>query len=49
VISERYCVLLSDEMKPANRKKRRGRVSPSAILQHNNDRPHATNKTLETI
>ena len=49
VISERYCALLSEEMKPANCTNRRGRVSPSAILQHNNDRPHATNKTLETI
>jgi hypothetical protein len=24
-------------------------VSPTAILQHNNARPHAANKTLETI
>jgi hypothetical protein len=49
VISESYCVLLSDKMKPANRTKLRGLVSPIAILQHNNVRPHATNKTFESI
>jgi hypothetical protein len=49
VISESYCVLLSDEMKPGNRTKQRGRVSVTAILQHNNIRLQAANKTLETI
>jgi hypothetical protein len=49
VISESYCVLLSDEMKPANCTKRRGRVSPTAVLQHKNVRPRAAKKTLETI
>jgi len=46
VISERYCALLSEEMKPANCTKRRGRVSPTAVLQHNNVRPRAAKKTL---
>ena len=49
VISARYRVLLSDEMKLVNRTKRRGRVSPTAILQHNNVRPQAANRTPETI
>jgi hypothetical protein len=49
VISEGYCVLLSDEMKSAQLTKRIGRVSANAVLQHNNVRPHAANKTVETI
>jgi len=49
VISECYCVLLCDEMKPANRTKRRGRVSPTATAQHKNVRLRAADKTLETI
>jgi len=49
VISESYCVLLSDQMKPANCTNRRGRVSPTAVLQHNNVRPLAANKTVKNI
>jgi hypothetical protein len=49
VISERYCVLLYDEMKSAQLTKRIGRVSATAILQHKNVRPLVANKTLETI
>jgi transposase len=48
VNSKRHCVLLTDELKPAIRMRRRGRLSQTAILQHN-ARPHTANKRHETI
>jgi hypothetical protein len=46
--SERYCALLTDELKPVTRMKQRGRVSKTVLLQHDNARPQLANKTFET-
>jgi hypothetical protein len=49
--SEQWRLLCSfnRRSKPVIRTKRRGQLSQNLILQHENVRPHAANKTLETI
>jgi histone-lysine N-methyltransferase SETMAR len=49
VNSERYSAMLKDKLKPAIRSKRRGLVSKTLLLHHDNARTHAAAATIETI
>jgi Transposase. len=49
VNSERHCALLTDGLKSAIGTKRRGRLSQTVILQHENTRSQTDNKKIETI
>jgi len=47
--SERYCQMLTNKLKPAIRTKRRGLLSKTVVLLHDNARPHTAAVTVQTI
>jgi hypothetical protein len=47
VNTERYSAMLKDKLKPAIRGKRKGLLSKTVLLHHDNARPHATAATIE--
>ena len=47
--SAQYSEKLTDRLKPANRSKRRGLLSKSFVLLHDNARPHTAAHTVETL
>jgi len=49
VNSVRYSEMLSTELKPAIRTKRRGLLSSGVLLLHDNARPHTAIHTLQTL
>ena len=49
VNSVRYNEMLSTELRPAIRTKRRGLLSPDVLLLHDNARPHTAIHTLQTL
>jgi histone-lysine N-methyltransferase SETMAR len=48
VNSERYSAMLKEKLKLAIHSKRRGLLSKTMLLHHNNARPHAATTTIET-
>jgi hypothetical protein len=49
VTSATYADLLKNHLCPAIKSKRRGRLSTSVLLQHDNARPHTARSTVATI
>ena len=49
VTSATYADLLKNHLCPANKSKRRGRLSTGVLLQHGNPRPHTAHSTVATI
>ena len=49
VISASYWDLLKNQLKPAVRSQRRGRLTTSVLLQHDDARPHTTHATAATM
>ena len=49
VTSVNYCNMLRNELRPAIRSKRRGRLTKGVLLLHNNARPHMAHLTINTI
>jgi histone-lysine N-methyltransferase SETMAR len=49
VNSERYSAMLKDKLKPAIHSKRRGLLSKTVLLHHDNARPHVSAATFEII
>jgi len=49
VTSATYAYLLKNHLRPAVKSKRRGRLSTSVLLQHDNARPHTAHSTVATI
>jgi histone-lysine N-methyltransferase SETMAR len=49
VNSDKYSAMLEDKLKPAICSKRRGLLSKTVLLSHDNARPHAAAATIETI
>jgi hypothetical protein len=49
VTSVNYCDMLRNEMRPAIRTKRRGRLSQGRVLLHGNARRHKTHLTINTF
>ena len=47
--SATYADLLKNHLRPAMNSKRRGLLSTSFLLQHDNTRPHTTRSTVATI
>jgi len=48
VNGEPYCAFLTDELKMTIGMQRRGRLSQTVILQHDNTRKHTNKKIIET-
>jgi histone-lysine N-methyltransferase SETMAR len=48
VNSERYSAMLKDKLKPAIHGKRRGLLSKTVLLHHDNSQPHAAAATIKT-
>jgi len=44
-----YCNMLRNELRPAVRSKRRGRLTQGVLLLHNNSCPHTAHLTINTI
>ena len=49
VISASYWDLLKNQLKPAIRSQRRGRLTTGVLLQHDDARPHTTHATAATM
>jgi len=49
VTSVNYCNMLRNELRPAVRSKRRGRLTQGVLLLHDNARPHTAHLTINTI
>ena len=49
VTSVNYCNMLRNELRPAIRSKRRGRLTQGVLLLHDNARPHTARLTMNTI
>ena len=49
VTSVNYCNMLRNEVRPAIRSKRRGRLTQGFLLLHDNARPHTAHLTITTI
>jgi histone-lysine N-methyltransferase SETMAR len=45
----RYSAMLRDKLEPAIRSKRKGLLSKTVLLHHDNARPHAAAATIKTI
>jgi len=49
VTSVNYCNMLRNELRPAIRSKRRGRMTQDVLLLHDNAHPHTAHLTINTI
>jgi len=49
VTSVNYSNMIRNELRPAIRSKRRGRLTQGVLLLHDNARPHTTHLTINTI